>query len=92
MVNNTKAYIQKNYDKYWWNKKAIADRVKRNQARAIEVSKWLAHKGDGMEVDHKRGIPYGNGDGNIHVITMLKNRQKGQEKAMGPGRKKKYDV
>jgi len=45
-----------------------------------------------MEVDHKRGIPYGNGDGNIHVITMLKNRQKGQEKAMGPGRKKKYDV
>ena len=91
MVNNSKEYMKKNYKKYRGNKSAIADRVKRNQARSIMEHKGLVHKWDWMEVDHKRGIPYGNGDGNIHVIVMVRNRQKGQKAAM-KNRTHHYDV
>jgi hypothetical protein len=91
MVNNSKEYMKKNYKKYRGNKSAIADRVKRNQARANFEDKGIVHKGDGKEVDHKKGVHYGNGDGNLQVLARLKNRQKGQKKAM-KHRTHNYDV
>ena len=91
MVNNSKAYIKANYKKYWGSKEAIADRVKRNQARKIYEDKWIVHKWDSREIDHKKGIHYGNGDGNLQVLSRIKNRQKGQKKAM-KNRTHNYDV
>jgi hypothetical protein len=82
MVTNSKEYNKKNYDKYWGKPSQIKARTLRNQARKIYEDKGILHKNDSREVDHVRGTSYGNGDGNLQVLSRLKNRQKGQKKAM----------
>jgi hypothetical protein len=54
----------------------IAKRVLNNQARAEAMQKGLVHKGDGLEVDHKKMLDAGgtNADGNLRVIPAKKNR------------------
>jgi len=42
---------------------------------------WRVHKGDNLEVDHKRGIKGWNSLSNLRVITRLKNRRLWQKKA-----------
>lgn len=54
----------------------LAKRIKNNQARAEAMKKGLVHKGDGLEVDHKKMLDAGgtNADGNLRVIPAKKNR------------------
>lgn len=81
MPSNTDEYRKANYLKYWWNKKALKDRVKRVQARRIMEKKWLVRKWDGKEVDHKNWISWWNWSWNLRVLSRLKNRRLGQKKA-----------
>ena len=54
----------------------LAKRIKNNQARAEAMKKGLVHKGDGLELDHKKMLDAGgtNADGNLRVIPAKKNR------------------
>ena len=89
MWNNSLKYQRENYQKYWWNKKAIADRTARNWARAKMVKAGKVKKGDGKEVDHKKGIAWWNGNGNLRVLSQKKNRQLWAAKANRNKAKKK---
>ncbi len=58
----------------------VADRVRRNQARAKLEKEGLVHKGDGKEVDHKKPIGAGhkndNSRSNLQVLSRSENRRK----------------
>ena len=54
----------------------LADDRKRHAARAKLVKKGLVRKGDGKQVDHKRGIKAGNGRNNLRVMSKSANQRK----------------
>lgn len=62
--------------KYNAKPEELAKRIKNNQARAEAMKNGLVHKGDGLEVDHKKMLDAGgtNADGNLRVIPAKKNR------------------
>ena len=62
------------------------DRAKRNAARAKLMKSGKVSKGDGKDVDHKRGIGAGNGDGNLSVASPKANRSKGGKKGNRAGK------
>jgi 5-methylcytosine-specific restriction endonuclease McrA len=72
----TKRSYQKTYQQKPTQKKAKAVRHK---ARSEAVKAGRARKGDGMEVDHKKPIRSGggNGKGNTRVVSRQTNRKKG---------------
>lgn len=57
----------------------IANRAKRNSARAEMASAGRVSKGDGKEVDHKKPLSKGGGNGkaNLRVVSRETNRRKG---------------
>jgi len=52
----------------------IAERVARNKARRHMIKAGKAHKGDGMDVDHKDSNPLHNTASNWRVISSSKNK------------------
>lgn len=74
MPTNSLEYQRENYSKYYGTKKALKKRALRNAARRKMEKAGLVNKGDGKDVDHIKGVEKGNGDGNLRVITRLKNR------------------
>lgn len=65
------------YDKaYNARPEEVANRVKRNQARAKLEKAGKVSKGDGKDVDHKTPLKRGgsNGDGNLSVKSQTANR------------------
>jgi len=67
----------KAYDaKYEARPEQVKNRMERNRARAALMKKGVVHKGDGMEVDHKKMIDSGgsNAVGNLRAIPAATNR------------------
>lgn len=62
------------YSSYQGKPEQIKNRAKRNAARRKLAKTGAVRKGDGMDVDHKRGIGAGNGRGNLRVQTKSANR------------------
>ena len=62
------------------------DRAKRNAARAKQVKAGRASKGDGKDVDHKKGIKGGNGSKNLRTISPKANRSAGGKKGNKAGK------
>lgn len=81
MPSNSPEYIRKNYKKYRWKPKAIAERSERNKARRKMEKSGKVKKHDGKEVDHKRGVKAGNGKSNLRVISRKTNRRLGALKS-----------
>lgn len=54
----------------------VKERSKRNAARALMMEEGRAYKGDGKDVDHKKPLSKGggNGRGNLRVVAASKNR------------------
>lgn len=50
------------------------DRAKRNAARRKMERAGKVHKGDGKDIDHKKGIDAGNGAANLRVQSASTNR------------------
>ena len=50
------------------------DNRKRKQARRKLEAKGMVKKGDGLDVDHKKGIAAGNGMSNLQAIPKSENR------------------
>lgn len=72
---------QRNYSaELEWEKENKPQRVKersrRNAARALMMEEGRAYKGDGRDVDHKKPLSKGGGNGraNLRVIDASKNR------------------
>lgn len=66
----------KEYANYQGKPEQIANRAKRNAARAAMERKGLVSKGDGKDVDHKTPIAKGggNGAGNLRAVPKSQNR------------------
>lgn len=82
MAKKPRNYRQE-YDRYQGSAEQIKNRAKRNAARAKLAKEGRVHKGDGNDVDHKRGIGGGNGDGNLRVQTKSANRSYPRDKSGG---------
>ncbi len=54
----------------------VKERSKRNAARAMMMEEGKAYKGDGKDVDHKKPLSKGGGNGrsNLRVVAASKNR------------------
>ena len=54
----------------------VKERSKRNAARAMMMEEGRAYKGDGKDVDHKKPLSKGGGNGraNLRVVAASKNR------------------
>lgn len=72
MARNYKA----EYQNYQGRPEQIANRAKRNAARAAMEKKGVVSKGDGKDVDHKTPIAKGggNGTGNLRAVPKSQNR------------------
>lgn len=84
MGTNSKVYNKKNYKKFRWKPGQIAARAERNAARK---KKWLK-VWNPLEVDHIKGIAWGNGNKNLRVISRKTNRRLGAAKATAAKKKK----
>lgn len=69
----------KEYRDYHGTPEQIANRSKRNQARAAKMKTGAVRKGDGKEVDHIKPLSKGgsNGQSNTRVVSRETNRRKG---------------
>ena len=75
----------KEYKDYQGKPKQIANRTKRNSARAEMVKVGKAHKGDGKDVDHKKPLSKGgsNSTSNLRVVSKSTNRSFARNKNGG---------
>jgi hypothetical protein len=67
---------KKEYANYHAKPEQIANRAKRNAARAEMEKKGKVRRGDGLDVDHVKPIAKGggNGVGNLRVVPKSQNR------------------
>jgi hypothetical protein len=72
---------KRNYDKElrWEHEEKpmrVKHRAQRNAARAMMMEEGKAYKGDGKDVDHKKPLSKGGGNGrsNLRVVAASKNR------------------
>jgi hypothetical protein len=65
---------QKEYQNYQGSDKQKKNRAKRNAARRKMEKAGRVHKGDGNDVDHKKGVGGGNGSKNLRVQKKSNNR------------------
>jgi 5-methylcytosine-specific restriction endonuclease McrA len=70
---------QKEYREYHSKPEQKENRAKRNAARAKMEETGRVRKGDGKDVDHKRPLKRGggNGDSNLRVVSKSTNRSAG---------------
>lgn len=76
---------KKEYANYQGKPEQIANRAKRNAARATLEKKGVVSKGDGKDVDHKRPIVKGggNGTGNLRAVPKSQNRSFARTRTAG---------
>ena len=77
---------RKEYDEYHGTSKQRKNRSMRNKARR----KLKLKKGDRREVDHKKPLSKGGGNGrrNLRAVSRTANRKKGSRAAVRPPRNK----
>ena len=83
----TKAGYEREYDLYQSSTKAKAERSARNSARRSAIKSGRVRKGDGKDIDHKRGVVAGNGSSNLRVLSASANRGR-REKSRKRGSKR----
>lgn len=74
--HRTPAQIQKMDRGYNHTPEMRHKRAMNNQARAMMMKKGMVHKGDGMDVDHKKPLRHGGGNSvsNLRAISKSRNR------------------
>jgi hypothetical protein len=67
---------RKQYDKYDGKPEQVKNRAKRNAARAMLAKEGVVKKGDGKDVDHKKALSKGGGNGrsNLKAVPAAKNK------------------
>lgn len=86
----TAAGIRHQYETWDGTEAYKKKRSARNSARRSALKSGLVHKGDGRDLDHRRGVSAGNGKSNIRVMSAHANRGRAQgPRKKGSKRKKK---
>ena len=78
----TRNYKQE-YANYDGTEKVKKKRAERNKARRMLEREGVVKKGDGKDVDHKRGVKAGNGSSNLRVKSKTANRSFPRDKKAG---------
>ena len=75
-MTNGKRDYKKQYEKYDGKDGVKKDRAKRNGARRMLEREGKVSKGDGKDVDHKKPLSKGGGNGrsNLRVTSKSNNR------------------
>jgi hypothetical protein len=75
-MSNGKRDYKKQYEKYDGKESVKKDRAKRNGARRMLEEEGKVSKGDGKDVDHKKPLSKGGGNGksNLRVTSKSSNR------------------
>ena len=75
-MTNGKRDYKKQYEKYDGKDSVKKDRAKRNGARRKMENEGKVSKGDGKDVDHKKPLSKGGGNGksNLRVTSKSSNR------------------
>jgi hypothetical protein len=76
---------KKEYANYQGRPEQIANRADRNAARRHMEKKGVVRKGDGLDVDHKKPIAKGggNGGGNLRAVSKSANRSFARTRSAG---------
>ena len=74
MTDKDKRNYRKEYDNYQGKTEQKKNRAKRNAARSKMAKAGRVSKGDGKDVDHKKGVKAGNGSKNLRVQPKSTNR------------------
>ena len=76
---------QREYQNYQGKPEQIANRAKRNSARAELSKEGVVRKGDGKDVDHSRPIAKGGGNSrsNLRAVPKSQNRSFARTKTAG---------
>lgn len=76
---------KKEYANYQGRPEQIANRADRNAARRQMEKKGVVRKGDGLDVDHKKPIAKGggNGGGNLRAVPKSANRSFARTRSAG---------
>jgi 5-methylcytosine-specific restriction endonuclease McrA len=81
-MTNGKRDYKKQYEKYDGKDSVKKDRAKRNGARRQMEAEGRVSKGDGKDVDHKKPLSKGGGNGksNLRVTSKSSNRSFARKK------------
>jgi hypothetical protein len=81
-MTNGKRDYKKQYEKYDGKDSVKKDRAKRNGARRMLEDEGRVSKGDGKDVDHKKPLSKGGGNGksNLRVTSKNSNRSFARKK------------
>jgi hypothetical protein len=81
-MTNGKRDYKKQYAKYDGKEEVKKDRAKRNGARRMLEREGKVSKGDGKDVDHKKPLSKGGGNGksNLRVTSKSSNRSFARKK------------
>lgn len=84
VIKSVRNYKQEN-ENYNSRPEQIANRVKRNKARAEAIKDGRVSKGDGKEIDHKKKLIHGgsNAKSNTRVVSKSTNRSFPRTKTAG---------
>jgi hypothetical protein len=76
---------KREYANYQGKPEQIANRAKRNSARAELSKEGVVRKGDGKDVDHSRPIAKGGGNSrsNLRAVPKSQNRSFARTKSAG---------
>lgn len=85
---SSKSYVRnykKEYANYQSTEEQKKNRAKRNAARRDAEKAGKVHKGDNLDVDHKKALIKGggNGKGNLRVVSAHSNRSYQRTKSAG---------
>lgn len=74
--HRTPAQVRKQVAGYNHRPEMIKKRAMNNNARASFLKQGKVHKGDGLDIDHKRPLRSGGGNsrGNLRAIPASRNR------------------
>lgn len=82
--------LKRQYELWDSTEEGKTKRAARNSARRSAIRSGRAHKGDGKDVDHRRGVSAGNGSGNLRVMSASANRGRAQGPRKRGSKRKRY--
>lgn len=82
--------LKRQYELWDGTEEGKAKRAARNSARRSAIRSGRVKKGDGRDVDHRKGISAGNGSSNLRVISASTNRGRAQGPRKRGSKRKRY--
>lgn len=82
--------LKRQYELWDGTEEGKAKRAARNSARRSAIRSGRAKKGDGKDIDHRRGVSAGNSSSNLRVMSASANRGRAQGPRKRGSKRKRY--